>query len=147
MIGAHALLLWAQIELCSDIRWRVDLKEEKIPFTQTDKKFPSRIVFYWLPRCMSEESTAPGFIGKGINKTQNAQQTASSAVTTSQSFVHALASLQPTMAEVAAVVFALELLHAVIEALHTAKTNVRAGQLPLPKPYTPITAARVDATR
>ena len=76
----------------------------------------------------------PGFISKGINKTQNATQTASSAVTTSQTFVHALASLQPTMAEVAAVVFALELLHAVIEALHTAKTNVRAWQSPTQMP-------------
>ena len=90
----------------------------------------------------------PGFISKGINKTQNAKQTASSAVTTSQTFVHALASLQPTMAEVAAVVFALELLHAVIQALHTAKTNVRTGRLPTQSPIpSSLTATRVDATR
>jgi hypothetical protein len=75
---------------------------------------------------MSEDPTLPGFTKKVIDKTQSGHQTASSAVTTSQSFIHGLASLQPTMAEVAAVVLALELLHAVIEALHTAKTNVRA---------------------
>jgi ubiquinone biosynthesis protein UbiJ len=75
---------------------------------------------------MSEDLTLPGFTKKVIDKSHSAQQTASSAVTTSQSIFHGLASLQPTMAEVAAVVLALELLHAVIEALHTAKTNVRA---------------------
>ena len=38
--------------------------------------------------------------------------------------------IAPTMAEVVAVVAVLEILHAVIEALHTAKTNVSAGAGP-----------------
>ena len=75
---------------------------------------------------MSKEATLAGRAKEVIDKTQNAQQNTSSALSSAQHVAHvSLTGFQPTMAEVAAVVIALELLHAVIDALHTAKTNVR----------------------
>jgi hypothetical protein len=89
------------------------------------------------PGCMSSEGTSlakkPGQV---VDKAGNAKQHINLATHTHVGPVHVPTSvfpsviIAPTMAELVAVVAVLEILHAVIEALHTAKTNVSAGAGP-----------------